>query len=220
MTAISVVVIDDQDLVRAGLASLLDGIDDITVIGQARNGEEGVRLVRAARPDIALVDIRMPVLNGIDAVTQIRADPVCTRTRLVVLTTFGLDEYVFGAIRAGADAFLLKDAEPEELIRCVRLVAQGDAVMSPSVTRTLLDDYLTRPTNLPRRTAPALTDRERDVLDGVCSGLSNKDIATDLYIGAATVKTYISRLLDKFATGSRVGLVIAAYECGLVDDAG
>jgi DNA-binding NarL/FixJ family response regulator len=217
MTAISVIVIDDQDLVRAGLASLLDGTDDITVVGQARNGEEGVRLVREARPDVALVDIRMPVLNGIDAVAQIRADPVCTGTRLVVLTTFGLDEYVFGAIRAGADAFLLKDAEPDELVRCVRLVAQGDAVMSPSVTRTLLDDYLTRPTSLQRRAAPDLTDRERDVLDSVCRGLSNKDIAADLYLGVATVKTYISRLLQKFGTASRVGLVISAYECGLVD---
>lgn len=217
MTAISVVVIDDQDLVRAGLASLLDGTDDIDVVGQARNGEEGVRLVREARPDVALVDIRMPVLNGIDAVARIRADPVCAGTRLVVLTTFGLDEYVFGAIRAGADAFLLKDAEPDELVRCVRLVVQGDAVMSPSVTRTLLDDYLTRPSGLRRRAAPALTARERDVLEGVCRGLSNNDIAGDLYVGAATVKTYISRLLEKFGTGSRVGLVIAAYECGLVD---
>jgi DNA-binding NarL/FixJ family response regulator len=217
MTAISVVVIDDQDLVRAGLASLLDGTEDITVVGQARNGEEGVRLVREACRDVALVDIRMPVLNGIDAVAQIRADPASTGTRLVVLTTFGLDEYVFGAIRAGADAFLLKDAEPEELVRCVRLVAQGDAVMSPSVTRTLLDDYLTRPTSFQRRAAPALTDRERDVLNGVCHGLSNKDIAADLYVGVATVKSYISRLLEKFDTGSRVGLVIAAYDCGLVD---
>jgi DNA-binding NarL/FixJ family response regulator len=217
MTAISVIVIDDQDLVRAGLASLLDGTDDITVVGQARNGEEGVRLVREAHPDVALVDIRMPVLNGIDAVAQIRADPECAGTRLVVLTTFGLDVYVFGAIRAGADAFLLKDAEPDELVRCVRLVAQGDTVMSPSVTRTLLDDYLTRPTSLQRRAAPDLTDRERDVLDGVCRGLSNKDIAAHLYLGVATVKTYISRLLQKFGTASRVGLVISAYECGLVD---
>lgn len=217
MTAISVVVIDDQDLVRAGLASLLDGSDHLTVVGQAGNGEEGVRLVQAIHPDVALVDIRMPVLNGIDAVARIRADPACADTRLVVLTTFGLDEYVFGAIRAGADGFLLKDAEPDELVRCVRRVAQGDAVMSPSVTRTLLDDYLTRPTSHQRRAAPALTDRERDVLDGVCRGLSNKDIAADLYIGAATVKSYVSRLLERFGTESRVGLVIAAYECGLVD---
>ncbi|WP_328996068.1 response regulator transcription factor [Kribbella sp. NBC_01245] len=217
MTAISVVVIDDQDLVRAGLASLLDGTDHITVVGQAGNGEEGVRLVRAVRPDVALVDIRMPVLNGIDAVARIRADPACAGTRLVVLTTFGLDEYVFGAIRAGADGFLLKDAEPDELVRCVRLVAQGDAVMSPSVTRTLLDDYLTRRTSHQRRAAPALTDRERDVLDGVRRGLSNKAIAADLCVGAATVKSYVSRLLERFGTQSRVGLVIAAYECGLVD---
>jgi DNA-binding NarL/FixJ family response regulator len=217
MTAISVVVIDDQDLVRAGLASLLEGAEDISVVGQAGNGEEGVRLVQAVRPHVALVDIRMPVLNGIDAIARIRADPACAGTGLVVLTTFGLDEYVFGAIRAGADGFLLKDAEPDELVRCVRLVAQGDAVMSPSVTRTLLDDYLTRPTNHQPRAAPALTDRERDVLHGICRGLSNRDIAADLYVGPATVKSYVSRLLERFGTESRVGLVIAAYECGLIE---
>lgn len=215
MDELSVVVIDDQDLVRAGLASLLEGVEGITVTGQAGNGEEGVRLVQSLRPDVALVDIRMPVLNGIDAIARIRSDPACAGTRLVVLTTFGLDEYVFGALRAGADAFLLKDAEPDELIRCVRLVAQGDAVMAPSVTRILLDDYLSRPTSLRRREPPSLTERERDVLDGVCRGLSNKEIAADLFVGAATVKSYMSRLLEKFGTQSRVGLVIAAYECGI-----
>ena len=215
---VSVVVVDDQDLVRAGLVSLLDGVAGIQVVGQASNGEEAVRLVRDTHPDVALLDIRMPVLNGIDAIARIRADPTCSSTRLVVLTTFGLDEYVFGAIRAGADAFLLKDTEPEELLRAVHLVAQGDAVMSPAVTRTLLEDYLHRPTTRPARTPPDLTRREVDVLQGVCRGLSNRQIAAELYVGPATVKSYVSRLLEKFGTDTRVGLVIAAYECGLLGE--
>lgn len=212
----SVVVVDDQDLVRAGLASLLDGADGIRVVGQAGNGEEGVRLIRAAHPDVALVDIRMPVLNGLEAIQQVRRDPACAGTRLVVLTTFGLDEYVYGAIRAGADGFLLKDAEPDDLIRSVHQVAQGDAVISPAVTRILIDDYLRQPPNHPVRTPPQLTDRERVILEGVCRGLSNRQIAAELFVGPATVKTYVSRLLDKFGTDSRVGLVIAAGECGLL----
>lgn len=215
---ISVVVVDDQDLVRAGLASLLDGADGIRVVGQAGNGEEGVRVIRATRPQVALIDIRMPVLNGLDAISQVRRDPSCALTRLVVLTTFGLDEYVYGAIRAGADGFLLKDAEPDDLIRSVRLVAQGDAVISPAVTRALIDDYLRQPPTRPARTAPALTDRERDILQGVCRGLSNRQIADELIVGPATVKTYVSRLLEKFGAESRVGLVLASHDCGLLGE--
>lgn len=217
MTALTVVVADDQDLVRAGLVSLLDAADDIEVVGQAGNGEEAVRMVRSMRPDVALVDIRMPVLNGIDAISRIRSAPDGASTRLVVLTTFGLDDYVFGAIRAGADAFLLKDTRPDDLLMAVRLVAAGDAVMSPSVTRTLLDDYIRRPSTLRPVAAPQLTDRESDVLAGVCAGLSNRQIAERLFVGSATVKTYVSRLLDKFGVETRVGLVIAAFECGLVE---
>jgi DNA-binding NarL/FixJ family response regulator len=213
---VSVVVVDDQDLVRAGLASLLDGAGGIRVVGQASNGEEGVRLIREVHPDVALIDIRMPVLNGLEAIGRVRGDPTCAATRLVVLTTFGLDEYVYGAIRAGADGFLLKDAEPDDLIRSVCQVAQGDAVLSPAVTRTLVDDYLRGPSRHPARTPPQLTDRERDILDGICRGLSNRQIAEELLVGPATVKTYVSRLLQKFATDSRVGLVIAAGECGLL----
>lgn len=210
------VVVDDQDLVRAGLASLLDGANGTHVVGQASNGEEGVRLIRDVHPDVALIDIRMPVLNGLETIEQVRRDPACATTRLVVLTTFGLDEYVYGAIRAGADGFLLKDADPDDLIRSVCQVAQGDAVLSPTVTRTLIDDYLRRPPRHPARTPPHLTDRERDILDGICRGLSNRQIAEELFVGPATVKTYVSRLLEKFATDSRVGLVIAAGECGLL----
>lgn len=213
---ITVVVADDQDLVRSGLISLLNAEPDITVVGEATDGDQAVHAVRRLVPDVALMDIRMPVLNGIDAIGQIRSDPRCAATRIVVLTTFGLDDYVFGAFRAGADGFLLKDATPNELARCIRLVAEGDAMMSPSVTRTLLDDYLRRPTSLPTRAAPDLTDRERDVLLGVCRGLSNPQIAEELHNGAATVKTYVSRLLDKFGVETRVGLVIVAHETGLV----
>ena len=218
MSEVAVVVVDDQDLVRAGLASLLDGADGIRVVGQAGHGEEGVRLIRETHPQVALIDIRMPVLNGLEAIERVRQDPACDGTRLVVLTTFGLDESVYGAIRAGADGFLLKDAEPDDLIRSVHRVAQGDAVISPTVTRTLIDDYLRRPPARPTRRPPDLTDRERDILSGVCRGLSNREIAAELFVGPATVKTYVSRLLDKFDTGSRVGLVVGAYESGLLGD--
>ena len=215
---ITVVVADDQELVRSGLVSLLSSEADITIVGEAANGQEAVRMVRQLRPDVVLMDIRMPVLNGIDAIGQIRSVSARNCTRIVVLTTFGLDDYVFGAFRAGADGFLLKDTNATDLVRCVRLVAQGDAMMSPSVTRTLLDDYLRRPSSLPKRIPPELTDRELDVLLGVCDGLSNRQIAERIYVGTATVKTYVSRLLDKFGVPTRVGLVIAAQETGLTEN--
>jgi DNA-binding NarL/FixJ family response regulator len=214
MSPITVVVADDQDLVRAGVASLLDADSGIEVIGQAGDGVEAVRVIEQVRPLVALVDIRMPRLNGIDTISRVRRGPVGDACRLIVLTTFGLDDYVFAAIRAGADAFLLKDAPPEELLRSVRAVAAGDAVMSPSVTRILLDEYLRRPTARRSGPMPQLTDREGDILAGVCEGLSNRQIADRLHIGPATVKTYVSRLLDKFGVDTRVGLVIAAYEAG------
>lgn len=217
MMAIRLVVADDQHLVRAGLVSLLDGADGLHVVGQARNGKEAIAVIRSERPDVALLDIRMPVLNGIEAIRQLRADPVLAPTRAVVLTTFGLDEYVFDALRAGADAFLVKDIDPDELVRSIRRVAAGDAVISPAVTRALIDDFLTRRPTRPRSAAPDLTARERDVLAGICRGLSNREIARDLYIGEATVKTYVSRLLDKFAVISRVGVVIAAHDSGLAE---
>jgi DNA-binding NarL/FixJ family response regulator len=211
---ITVVVADDQDLARAGLVALLDSASDIAVVGSAGQGEEAVRLVRRVRPAVALVDVRMPVMDGIQAIARIRQDDACAATGLVVLTMFGLDEYVAGALRAGADAFLLKDAEPAELLRCVRLVARGDAVISPAVTRILIDGYLRSADVPPASRLPELTSRERDVLAGVCRGCSNREIAAQLHVGTATVKTYVSRLLDKFDTRSRVGLVIAAHERG------
>ncbi|MGW3347182.1 response regulator [Nonomuraea rubra] len=213
---VRVVVVDDQELVLAGFAALLSGAPDMTVVGQARQGEEAVRLVRATRPDLVLMDVRMPVLDGIEATRLIRADPGLPDTRVVILTTFGLDEYVFGALRAGAVGFLLKDTPPEELLRAVRVVMAGDSLLSPSITRRLIEVFAGSPAPVPGRAAmPVLTDREADVLTLVARGLSNAEIAARLQIGPATVKTYVSRLLTKLGGTARVHLVIAAYESGL-----
>ena len=218
MTELRVVVVDDQDLVRAGFVALLSGAPGITVVGEAGQGEEGVRLARATASDVVLMDVRMPVLDGIEATRRITADPACAATRVVILTTFGLDEYVFGALRAGAVGFLLKDTPPEELLRAVRVAAGGESLLSPSITRRLVEVFATsaaapRPAG---RHTPVLTDREADVLVLVAQGLSNADISARLHIGPATVKTYISRLLAKLDATTRVHLVIHAYESGLV----
>ena len=214
---ISVVVADDQALVRSGFAALLGAEDDIDVVGEAATGEEAVHLVARLEPDVTLMDIRMPVLNGIDAIGRIRRGTIGARTRIIVLTTFGLDDYVFGALRAGADGFLLKDTRAVDLVDCVRRVHEGESVLSPVVTRILIDDLLARPISGDSRVAPELTPRERDILRGVCEGLSNPQVAARLYLAPATVKAYVSRLLEKFGVESRVGLVIAAYQTGLVD---
>lgn len=214
MKPIRVAVIDDQELVRAGFVALLRAADGIEVAGVAGDGEEGLRIIRERRPDVVLLDIRMPVLNGIDTLIRVRADPALVGTRVVVLTTFNLDEYVFGALRAGADAFLLKDTPPAELLHCVRVVAEGDALLSPAVTRRLLEEFASRAQPAATAAMPLLTERERDVLALVIEGCSNTQIAERLYIGTATAKTYVSRLLDKFDVESRVALAIAAYEAG------
>lgn len=212
-----VVVVDDQDLVRAGFVALLSSAPDIEVVGEAGQGEEAVRLTLRTRPDVVLMDVRMPVLDGIEATRRILADPACANTRIVILTTFGLDEYVFGALRAGASGFLLKDTPPEELLRAVRVVTDGDALLSPSVTRKLVEVFVTTPATPLGHAAPAdLTDREADVLALVARGLSNEDIARHLHIGQATVKTYVSRLLTKLDVTTRVHLVIYAYQTGFV----
>jgi DNA-binding NarL/FixJ family response regulator len=213
---ISVVVADDQALVRSGFAALLGAENDINVVGEAATGEEAVHLVARLNPDVTLMDIRMPVLNGIDAIGRIRGGTAGARTRIVVLTTFGLDDYVFAALRAGADGFLLKDTSAAELVDCVRRVHEGESVLSPAVTRILIDDLIARPTSVAARVAPELTPRERDILQGVCDGLSNPQVAARLNLSPATVKAYVSRLLEKFGVESRVGLVIAAHQTGLL----
>jgi DNA-binding NarL/FixJ family response regulator len=218
MTTLRVAVADDQELVRAGFVSLLAATPDLQVVGEAGHGEQAVRIVRATHPDVVLMDIRMPVLDGIEATRRITTDPACAGTKVVVLTTFGMDEYVFGALRAGAIGFLLKDTPPVELLRAVRAAADGDSLLSPPITRRLVEIFATTPpaTAVPTRNLPDLTSRETDVLALVAQGLSNTDIARRLYIGPATVKTYISRLLAKLDVTTRVHLVIHAYESGLV----
>jgi DNA-binding NarL/FixJ family response regulator len=212
MTSIRIAVIEDQDLVRAGLVSLLRSAPGFEVAGEAADGRAGVALVQATHPDIALLDIRMPVMNGLDAIAAIRRDPACAGTRIVVLTTFGVDDYLFGALRAGASGFLLKDTRPEEFLQAIRVIADGDALVSPSMTRRLIEKAVQRPHTSGR--LPELTERERDILRLVCEGLSNTQIAERLVIGQATVKTYVSRLLAKFDVQTRVELVIATYERG------
>jgi DNA-binding NarL/FixJ family response regulator len=211
---IRVAVVDDQELVRAGFVALLAASEGIDVVGEAGQGEEGVRLARATRPDVVMMDVRMPVLNGIEATRQITSDPACAGTRVVVLTTFGLDEYVFGALRAGATGFLLKDTPPAQLLHAIRVAADGEALLSPSITRRLIEAFAQAPVAR-ERTELDLTDREADVLRLLARGLSNADIARQLQIGPATVKTYVSRLLAKLNVSTRVHLVIQAYESGL-----
>jgi DNA-binding NarL/FixJ family response regulator len=216
MTVLRVAVVDDQELVRAGFVSLLSATPDLQVVGEASQGEEAVRMVRATHPDVVLMDVRMPVMDGIEATRRIMADPSCGATRVVVLTTFGLDEYVFGALRAGAVGFLLKDTPPDELLRAVRVAADGDALLSPPVTRRLIEVFAATPPPVVVRRLPDLTDREVDVLVLVAQGLSNAEIAHRLHIGSATVKTYVSRLLTKLEVSARIHLAIHAYESGLL----
>lgn len=217
---ITVVVADDQDLVRAGLVSIVGSFADVRVVGEAVDGAQAVEVVLAERPDIALLDIRMPLVDGIEAIRRLRSDPALGGVRLVVLTTFGIDEYVFEALRAGADGFLLKDVEPAELERSIRALADGDSVISPGVTRALVDDFLSRSEPRTSTVVPSLTPREADILALVCRGATNRDIALALIIGEATVKSYVSRLLEKFAVTSRVALVVAAYDAGLAPSPG
>ena len=212
-----VAVADDQELVRAGFVALLAAAPDIEVVGEAGQGEEAVRLVRATHPDVVLMDVRMPVLNGIEATLRITADPDCAGSRIVMLTTFGLDEYVFGALRAGATGFLLKDTPPVELLRAVRIAADGDALLSPSITRRLVEVFASTRAAQPPQARGAGPDRSRDrrahprrPRTVQCRHLPA------LHIGQATVKTYIGRLLAKLDATARVHLVIHAYESGLV----
>lgn len=225
---IGVLLVDDQTLVRAGFRALLDSEADLTVLGEAGNGADAVAMARATRPDVILMDIRMPGdLNGLDATALVTADPGLGGTRVIVLTTFELDEYVFGALRAGASGFLLKDLEPQALIDAVRVVADGQALISPRVTRSLIEAFVAADTQGQTTSAPAeaivddrrlaqLTPREREILTLVGQGLSNQEIATDLVLSPLTVKTHVSRLFLKLDARDRAQLVVTAYEAGLV----
>jgi DNA-binding NarL/FixJ family response regulator len=214
---IRVLIADDQALVRGGFRALLDAQDDIEVVGEAADGETAVALAREHRPDVVLMDVRMPGGDGLDATRQIAADPELSAVRVVILTTFDLDDYVFTALRGGASGFLLKDTEPVDLLAAVRAVAKGDALLAPSVTRRLIEQFATR-LREPRAadTLDALTDREREVVALVGGGLSNDEIAERLVVSPATAKTHVSRAMVKLGVRDRAQLVVLAYETGLV----
>ena len=218
MSPIRVLLADDQPLVRAGLRMLLSTVSDIEVVGEATDGESAVQLARELAADVVLMDIRMHGVDGLEATRRISADRDLAGVRVVILTTFDVDDYVFEALQAGASGFLLKDAEPEELIRAVRVAAVGDALLSPSVTRRLIADYARRP-RLRRATSAGLqvlTEREREVMALVARGLSNDEIAERLVLSPLTAKTHVSRILAKLGARDRGQLVMLAYELGLV----
>ncbi|MEU1998568.1 response regulator transcription factor [Nocardia gamkensis] len=214
--SIRVLVADDQALVRGGFVALLDAQDGIEVVGEADNGERAVRMTRGLRPDVVLMDIRMPILDGLAATRMIAEDPRLAGVRVVVLTTFELDEYVFEALRSGAAGFLVKHTEPADLVRAVRVVATGDALLSPGVTRTLIAEFSVRAKTPPPATLAELTDREREVMTLVAEGLTNAEIGERLYMSPATARTHVSRILAKLHARDRTQLVVMAYESGLV----
>ena len=227
---IRVLLADDQALIRAGFRVLLEAADDIQVVGEAVNGDEAVALAKSERPDVILMDIRMPGTDGLAATSQIAAADALNEVRVVILTTFETDEYVYRALRAGASGFLVKDAEPEELIRAVRVVHRGEALLSPSVTRRLIASLASRAPVVPAAGPAAananralssadlarLTEREREVLALVAQGLSNDEIAVRLYLSPLTTKTHVSHIMTKLRARDRAQLVVIAYESGLV----
>jgi DNA-binding NarL/FixJ family response regulator len=215
---IRVVLADDQPLVRAGFRMLLDAEDDITVVGEADNGAAALELVRTLTPDVVLMDIRMPGVDGLEALRRITADPELADVRVLVLTTFELDEYVFEAVRLGASGFLVKHTQPADLVRAVREVAAGEALLSPSVTRRLIQEFAARPVRpeLTPRTMDVLTEREREVVALVAQGLTNDEIASELILSPATARTHVSRAMVKLHARDRAQLVVFAYQSGLV----
>jgi len=215
---IRILLVDDQVLVRAGFRALLTSQDDLTVVGEAADGIEALTLARQHRPDVILMDIRMRGLDGLEATRRIVADDALSGIRIVILTTFELDEYVFEALRAGASGFLVKDTEPTELLQAVRAAARGDSLLSPGVTRRLIAEFVARPPI--RHRPPALeilTNREREVMALVAAGLNNDEIATQLQISHGTIKTHVSRSMSKLGARDRAQLVVFAYESGLVE---
>ncbi len=217
---IGVVIADDQALVRGGFKVLVDSAPDMRVIGEAGDGPSAVAMVRQHGPDVVLMDVRMPIFDGIEATRRIKGDPVTKGTKVLIVTTFDLDEYVYAGLRAGASGFLLKDTSPEQLLDGIRVVATGEALLAPTVTRRLIEEFVARPPVagdvVDRAALDSLTDREREVLVQVASGLSNAEIAEWLYMSPATAKTHVSRLLMKLGARDRAQLVVLAYETGLV----
>nr|WP_272919781.1 response regulator transcription factor [Streptomyces sp. SID4941] len=215
---IRVVIVDDQALMRAGFRALLDAEEGIDVVGEAADGRQGVEEVRRHTPDVVLLDVQMPVMTGIEATRAIASDPALADVHVVILTNYGLDEYVFDALRAGAAGFLLKDTEPAELLRAVEVAARGDALLSPGITRRLIGAFVSRPPD--RSTAPGLdvlTRREREVTALAARGLTNDEIASHMVVSPYTAKTHISRAMTKLGARDRAQLVVFAYESGLVE---
>jgi DNA-binding NarL/FixJ family response regulator len=214
---ICVVVVDDQALVRMGLRTLLESEADIELVGEAVDGRSGVDAVRAARPHVVLMDIRMPALDGLAALRVITSDPALSGVRVIMLTTFELDEYVFEALRGGASGFVLKDAAPEELLHAIRVVADGASLLSPSVTRRVIEQFAGRdlPTHAPHPELKRLTDREREIVAWVATGRSNDEIADELVVSPATVRTHVSRAMVKLHARDRAQLVVFAVQSGL-----
>ena len=214
--AIRVLIVDDQALVRAGFRMILEAQPDIEVVGEAENGLKAIEAARSQRPDVVLMDIRMPGLDGIEATRRLTAMGLATH--VVILTTYDLDEYVFDALAAGATGFLLKHVPPEELVHGVRIAAGGESLLAPSVTRRLIEEFARQRSevHVPSKAMDSLTDRERDVLKLLARGLSNPEIAAELHVGEATVKTHVAHVLDKLDLRDRVQAVILAYEVGLI----
>ncbi len=214
---IRVLLVDDQALIRSGIRALLDAEDDIDVVAEAADGQEGVDRAIAHVPDVVLMDVQMPVMDGIEATRRIVADPRLAGVRVVILTNYGLDEYVFNALRAGASGFLLKDTEPADLLQALRVVVRGDALLSPAVTRRLISEFVARPPDAVSAAGlDALTPREREVVALVARGLSNDEIAQAMVLSPTTAKTHVSRAMTKLQARDRAQLVVIAYQSGLV----
>ncbi|WP_229070501.1 response regulator transcription factor [Actinoplanes sp. DH11] len=212
---IRVLLVDDQPLIRSGFRALLDAEDDITVVAEAADGRDGVTLARQHLPDVALVDIQMPIADGIETTRRIAADPALAAVHVVILTNYGLDEYVFDALRAGAAGFLVKDIEPEDFLHAVRVAARGDALLAPSITRKLIDRYVAQPPPADTAALAHLTNREREAVALVAQGHSNDQVAARMAITPITAKTHINRAMTKLHARDRAQLVVIAYECGL-----